>query len=296
MSTKVPGPPTSYILKVPQLVIQNAKDFYKCKQSTDDWHQCDIVDCGRWYRRCRQVATEIRARVKLDAQGRATMSVSVVELRWACPFCSNSWHGKDLSISDSFLGTTKPNRQFDPCDWCKDQGLTKCNSTEHDKSEWDADEENDYKASGVQLPPNCAAGFRTRSPDLTPYKILIFFCSACGDILSSDRCAKFIQHMNNRGPEAYSPAAPAADGGSMMMMVKNSMMMSANRNAAAHVPASSNAGLQRMCIVPEFQKLLRHQPGCGREQLDPPLDPMLVRDLIVCLCTAYLPPLLLTHN
>ena len=29
----------------------------------------------------------------------------------------------------------------------------------------------DYKASGVQLPPNWVGGYRTRSTDMSPYKV-----------------------------------------------------------------------------------------------------------------------------
>ena len=49
-----PGPPTSFELRIPPTLIQAAKDKHKWKQSELDWHQCDVVDCGRWYQKSRQ--------------------------------------------------------------------------------------------------------------------------------------------------------------------------------------------------------------------------------------------------
>ena len=42
-------------LRVPPALIQSCKDKHKSAVSDSDWHQCDIVDCGRWYQRMRQV-------------------------------------------------------------------------------------------------------------------------------------------------------------------------------------------------------------------------------------------------
>jgi hypothetical protein len=72
------------------------------------------------------------------------------------------------------------------------QGLKLCSSTEHDKSEWDADEDTDYTASGVQLPPNCTAGYRTNSTSLLPYKARIIIRD--GFVVSSVLLIKFMKN------------------------------------------------------------------------------------------------------
>lgn len=93
---------------------------------------------------------------------------------------------------------------------CRERELDHCSKEEHDKMDWwvqispnvttsqpwslasgpvrcldskpyatctssharDADENHDYKATGVQLPPNWVAGYRTRSTNLSAYKVL----------------------------------------------------------------------------------------------------------------------------
>lgn len=44
-----------FALRVPAALIQSCKDKHRSVVSDSDWHQCDIVDCGRWYQRMRQV-------------------------------------------------------------------------------------------------------------------------------------------------------------------------------------------------------------------------------------------------
>ena len=46
---------SQYELRIPPSLIQIAKDKHKPKSSDLDWHQCDVVACGRWYQRARQV-------------------------------------------------------------------------------------------------------------------------------------------------------------------------------------------------------------------------------------------------
>ncbi len=46
----------TFELRIPADLIQAAQAKFPSPQSDEDWHQCDVVDCGRWYQRMRPVS------------------------------------------------------------------------------------------------------------------------------------------------------------------------------------------------------------------------------------------------
>ncbi|KAG1663367.1 hypothetical protein FOA52_007104 [Chlamydomonas sp. UWO 241] len=246
-------------LRVPTQMLEAARAYHTTPSSDDDWHQCDVVDCGRWYQRARGVAIQANAQVHLEGREAPSFTVAVYELRWACPFCSESVNGLELSHTDKFRpivaraagagaeeGADGARARYaPPCDWCRDQELNTCSKAEHDKMDWDGDAEHDYTAAGVQLPPSWIAGFRTRSTDLKPYKVFLMSCTTCGEVIQPDRAKRVLAHLNSRDPSVGLPSC------------HDGMRMACKHGVFAHNPSTG----QRACIVPELDYLLCHASG-----------------------------------
>lgn len=230
-----------------------------------------------------QVAIQLYATAKPESADSASFTVAVYELRWACPSCSGNVNGQDLGHMDAFSAPESRGRLNQPCDWCRELDLNACDKGQHEKAVWDDEDDTyDFKATGIRLPPNWVGGYRTRSTDLSTYKVgttsascWLLFTIVC-DLQGFD--LYLLSTLPAPSIRAFSRLLLRTQVYLMFCRVCGEVLQPDRPDRfLKHMNNRTKDGSKRACLVPELDYLLQNSTGAAssvsRAEDRPKLDP-----------------------